>query len=304
MTSIDIKLNRIDRAYNPGEKVTGVVVVTCPDKGGMSHSGIKLHAGGTVTLTLSARSIGLFEAFYSSLKPLQLMQVDFEVAPSGGKVPQGVSEIPFEFNLTAQRGQQLHDTYHGVYVNVTYNINVEMARGAFSKALKKTKAFTVELAPDTEVAARAKLMQLLKFSISPDSLQNVRDTFKKKIPEFSFEGHLDRTTFNIDEPFSGEITVKKCPVDIKSIELQLVRVESCSYMEGEAREATEIQNIQIVDGNIPRQLSIPIYMVFPRLFTCCTTITKLFKVEFEVNLIILFADNHMVTENFPIILYR
>jgi len=84
--------------------------------------------------------------------------------------------------------------------------------------------------------------------------------------------------------------IKQCDVEIKSIELQLVRVESCTYMEGEAREATEIQNIQIADGNVVRELAIPIHMAF--------------KVEFEVNLIILFADSHMVTENFPIKLYR
>ena len=41
-----------------------------------------------------------------------------------------------------------------------------------------------------------------------------------------------------------------------------------------------------------------------RLFTCCTTVTKQFKVEFEVNLIVLFEGDHMVTENFPILLYR
>jgi len=106
------------------------------------------------------------------------------------------------------------------------------------------------------------------------------------------------------KPFQGELTITKCAVDIKSIELQLVRVESCSYMEGEAREATEIQNIQIADGNVVRGLAIPVHMVFPRLFTCSTTQAKQFKVEFEVNLIVLFADNHMVTENFPIKLYR
>lgn len=72
------------------------------------------------------------------------------------------------------------------------------------------------------------------------------------------------------------------------------------YMEGEAREgigcmsrfsrcspnltgfsvlsATEIQNIQLGDGNVIRDLTIPIYMVFPRLFTCATTATKTFKV--------------------------
>ena len=77
-----------------------------------------------------------------------------------------------------------------------------------------------------------------------------------------------------------------------------------AYMEGEAREATEIQNVQIADGNVVRDLTLPIYMVFPRLFTCSTTTCKAFRVEFEINLIVLFADNHMVTENFPIQLYR
>lgn len=40
----------------------------------MSFSSIALAAEGSVTLQLSARSVGLFEAFYSSLKPLQLMR--------------------------------------------------------------------------------------------------------------------------------------------------------------------------------------------------------------------------------------
>ena len=33
-------------------------------------------------------------------------------------------------------------------------------------------------------------------------------------------------------------------------------------------------------------------------------LTDLFKVEFEVNLIVVFSDGYMVTENFPITLYR
>lgn len=53
-----------------------------------------------------------------------------------------------------------------------------------------------------------------------------------------------------------------------------------------------------------RNLVIPIYMVFPRLFTSPTVIAKTFRVEFEVNLVIVFADNHLITENFPIKLYR
>ena len=56
-----------------------------------------------------------------------------------------------------------------------------------------------------------------------------------------------------------------------------------AYAEGTAREATEIQNIQLADGDVCRDLVIPIYMVFPRLFTCPTVDTLHFKVEFECN---------------------
>lgn len=51
--------------------------------------------------------------------------------------------------------------------------------------------------------------------------------------------------------------------------------------EGYARDATEIQNIQIADGDVCRNLPIPIYMVFPRLFTCPTLETTNFKVGEE-----------------------
>ena len=45
-------------------------------------------------------------------------------------------------------------------------------------------------------------------------------------------------------------------------------------------------------------------MVFPRLFTCPTVVSEDFKVEFEVNLIVIFGDGYMITENFPITLVR
>lgn len=85
---------------------------------------------------------------------------------------------------------------------------------------------------------------------------------------------------------------------------------------------TEIQNIQLGDGDIPHNIQIPIYMIFPRLFTCPTLITPNFKIgnrihtnlivfclkfsvsEFEVNIVIVFQDDHLVTNNFPILLVR
>jgi hypothetical protein len=294
-------LNRIDRIYHPGEKVSGAVVVE--SQGRMRHGGIKILVEGSAQLQLSARSIGLFEAFYSSLKPVNIMSYEFEVTPSG-TVQSGITEFPFEFTLQPFSGQQLHETYHGVYVNTQYMISCDMPRGIMSSNLKKNKEFIVHINPDTEAKQKAEESEKFNFRVTPESLQNVKASSRKKIPDFLFEGYLDRIICSVDEPFTGHITIKRCAVEIKSIELQLVRVESCTYLEGEAREATEIQNIQIADGNVVRDLAISIYMIFPRLSTCATTKSPQFKVEFEVNLIIVFADSHMVTENFPIVLYR
>lgn len=93
--------------------------------------------------------------------------------------------------------------------------------------------------------------------------------------------------------------IEHTDIPIKSIDVQLVRVETCGCAEGFSKDgnflyfkieipnkyyhinyflATEIQNIQIAEGNISTGVSIPIYMIFPRLFSCATTKTANFKI--------------------------
>lgn len=69
-------------------------------------------------------------------------------------------------------------------------------------------------------------------------------------------------------------------------------------------QVTEIQTIQIADGNILPKQQIPLYMIFPRLFSCPSLTSKNFKIEFEVSLFVIFQDDYLVTENFPITLHR
>ncbi len=52
------------------EVVSGAIVIE--SKGSLSHQGIQLVMEGNTTLQLSAKSVGLFEAFYNSLKPIQV----------------------------------------------------------------------------------------------------------------------------------------------------------------------------------------------------------------------------------------
>ena len=248
-----------------------------------------------MALQLSARSVGLLEAFYSSLKPVHLVAYNIEVAP-GGKFPAGVSELAFEFKLHDSPAQRLYPTYHGVYVNVLYLIKAEVERSMLNKNLKKTREFIVEEHTKGDEVAK----KPVSFSITPDSLQNVRKGTAAKIPDFLFEGRLDSVICSVSEPLTGEITVKRSALPIRSIEIQLVRVETCSYAEVEAREATEVQSIELAAGDIVHEVAIPIHMVFPRLFTAPSVSTKSFSVSFEVNIIVLLGNNNLVTENHPL----
>jgi len=77
--------------------------------------------------------------------------------------------------------------------------------------------------------------------------------------------------------------------------MQLVRVERGNYSEGVAREATEVQNLQIADGDVPPNIPIPLHMIFPRVFSCRSLTMQQFQIDFEINLIISFEDNHVVS---------
>ena len=61
----------------------------------------------------------------------------------------------------------------------------------------------------------------------------------------------------IKETLKKKLKVNECSVGIKSIEIQLVRVETCGCAEGYSKDLTEIQNVQIGEGDV---------LVYPFLF--------------------------------------
>uniref|UniRef100_A0A182PHB0 Vacuolar protein sorting-associated protein 26C n=1 Tax=Anopheles epiroticus TaxID=199890 RepID=A0A182PHB0_9DIPT len=284
--------------WNPNlrETVSGVVQIVCGSE--TKHDGITLALEGSVNLQISNKNVGIFEALYNSVKPITLLNQHTDLAPSG-KLPIGASEFPFEFPLICPKEPKtLYETYHGVFVNITYMLRCDIKRSFLAKSVQKTQQFIIQYRPAVEHPPKE-----VQFSISPETLQK---TAKERIsiPRFRISGTLDSTDCCVTKPFTGSVTVHHTEVAIKSIEIQLVRVETCGCAEGYSRDATEIQNIQIADGNVCPKVAIPIYMTLPRLFTCPTLITKNFKVEFEVNLVIIFGDDYLVTENFQILLNR
>uniref|UniRef100_A0A8D2IB74 Vacuolar protein sorting-associated protein 26C n=1 Tax=Urocitellus parryii TaxID=9999 RepID=A0A8D2IB74_UROPR len=268
-TSLDIKIKRANKVYHAGEMLSGVVVVSSKDS--VQHQGVSLTMEGTVNLQLSAKSVGVFEAFYNSVKPIQIINSTIEMVKPG-KFPSGKTEIPFEFPLYVKGNKVLHETYHGVFVNIQYTLRCDMRRSLLAKDLTKTCEFIVHSAPQKGTLTPSPV----DFTITPETLQNVKE--RALLPKFLIRGHLNSTNCVITQPLTGELVVEHSDAAIRSIELQLVRVETCGCAEGYARDATEIQNIQIADGDVCRGLSVPIHMVFPRLFTCPTLETTNFKV--------------------------
>lgn len=294
-STIDVKMSRLDRVYRPKEKVEGVVVVNAYK--GWSHSGINIVAEGLIHLNQNGRGVVLPTDL--GIKPTLILRQEKEVAPAG-KFNDGVFEIPFSFPLQPIDGQQLVESYHGVYVSIIYTMVVTCERGVMKKGLRRDIEFLVEL-PSSNQAIEPLPVQ---FNISPESLENVSAQVLATIPKFQITGKLHKSKCPITQPLTGEMVIEESFSPIKSVELQLVRVETVVQGGRTVKEATEIQNIQIGDGNICRSLSVPMYMVFPRLFSCPTFSTANFKIEFEVNLVVVFGDGYMITENFPIMIYR
>ncbi|KFM74367.1 Down syndrome critical region protein 3-like protein, partial [Stegodyphus mimosarum] len=293
--SLDIRLKRVNKIYHEEEAIIGYIIVESRSE--VKHEGITLSMEGNVTMQLSAKNVGILEAFYSSAKPVLLTSCNLEISKPG-KLPAGRTEIPFEIPLKPRTNRTLYETYHGVFISIQYYLKCEMKRSLLNKDLQKVMEFIVEY-KNQKVDSKA---VPVNFSITPESLQNVRN--RKNMPNFVIKGRIDSTVCNIMQPFTGELCIEKCDSPIRSVELQLVRVETCGCSEGYSRDATEIQNIQIGEGDVCRNILIPIHMIFPRLFTCPTLVTNNFKIEFEVNVVVVFEDEHIITENFPIVIIR
>ncbi|XP_007493173.1 vacuolar protein sorting-associated protein 26C isoform X1 [Monodelphis domestica] len=217
-TVLDIKIKRANKVYYAGEMLSGVVVISSKDS--VQHQGVLLTMEGLVNLQLSAKSVGMFEAFCNSVKPIQVLNSSIEIVKPG-KFPSGKTEIPFEFPLHVKGNKVLYETYHGVFVNIQYTLRCDLKRSLLAKDLTKICEFIVHSTPQKGKATPSPV----DFTITPDTLQNVRE--RASLPKFLIRGHLSSTNCVITQPLTGELLVEYSEAAIKNIELQLVRVETC-----------------------------------------------------------------------------
>ncbi|KAM1129744.1 hypothetical protein ACFX13_040206 [Malus domestica] len=286
--SIELKLSRINRVYRPTELIEGKIVVKSSSS--ISHYGIRLAVNGSVNMQVRGGSAGVIESLVGVAKPISIVNKIIEVRPSG-KIASGTSEIPFSINIKQPGEKNLekfYETFHGGNINIQYLLTVDISRGYLHKSLSTTMEFIVE----------SDKADLLEQPVSPEMVlfYLTQDTQRHPLlPElksggFRVIGKMS-TQCSLSDPIVGELTVEASAVPISSIDLHLLRVESILLGERIVTEQSLVQTTQIADGDVCRNMTMPIYVILPRLLTCPTVLAGPFSIEFKVAVVVTFQSN-------------
>ncbi|KAJ9552829.1 hypothetical protein OSB04_016874 [Centaurea solstitialis] len=323
--SIEIKLSRSNRTYRPDEPIQGNIITKLPSS--ISHRGIQLTVNGSANLQVRGGSAGLIESLYGVLKPIPIVKKSIEVQPSG-KISAGTTQIPFSMILKNQGEEhKFYETFHGANISIQYLLNVDLVRGYLHKSLSATVEFIIESDLGTELLFLYhhffkcnELPFLPVFLLSTASLPEkpvspemvffyiTQDTQRHALLTelisggFKISGRIC-TQCLLSDPLVGELTVEASAVPIYSIDIHLLRIESIMVGERIATETSVIQTTQarsffilknlpyIADGDVCRAMSLPIYVVLPRLLTCPTVFAGPFSIEFKVTIVVTFQTD-------------
>jgi hypothetical protein len=302
MSEVQVVLDRVGATYDVGERVTGVVALFC--ESATSHRGIELNASGFLRVEGSERAHPAFREAPSDVALQQLLSVNLKLAEPG-KLPAGETVIPFSFPLSSgSKRNPLVETYHGVYVKVEYTVHATVS---FLFSVKNTEPVTLLVSAPGQSAPSAEELLMDRgrdFSLNSANVRTSRKVQGARVPSFEIDGAVARYYNDIDIPLSGYVRIVNCNLPITSVEIQLIRSENVARGEEIGRENTEVQNIQIGDGDVPRGVVIPMHMMFPKWYTCAALIGNDVKVEFEINLVVTLEGHTQITQNLPIRLYR
>jgi hypothetical protein len=311
---VAVQLDRVGATFFVGETITGAVVVKTDSS--TSCKSITLSVRGAVDAKLlgGRTTAGVFERLHEDLRPHVMLALSIPLGGAGSlKIPAGTTELPFSFPLVSTAASAtgaplpLLETYNGVFVSCRYEVKATVAF-----TLSTQHSAPVELFVVNPGQAELDVLKLdagspgLSFEFTSATTKRSRRAGEAVMPEFHFQGSIDRVHIDIDTALSGFVRVVRSSVPITSVEIQLARSECCASeaRQDRGREITEVQNIQIGDGDVLRDWDIPIFMRFPRWYTCPAIRTPQLRVEFEISVVITFETRVQVSQMIPIRLYR
>ncbi|ESR64843.1 hypothetical protein CICLE_v10010588mg [Citrus x clementina] len=257
MSTVEIKLSRSNRIYRPSEPLQGKIVIKSSSS--IFHYGIHLTVNGSANLQVRGGSAGVVESLYGVIKPIKILKKSQEIRTSG-RIGSGTTE---------------------------YLVTVDIMRGYLHKSLSATVEFIVET-DKADLLERPVSPEMVVFYITQDTQRH------PLLPElksggFKVTGKMS-TQCSLLDPITGELTVEASSVPIHSIDIHLLRMESILLGEKIISETSLIQTTQVADGDVCRNMTLPIYVILPRLLTCPTVLAGPFSVEFKVSVVISFRS--------------
>ncbi|KAK8914612.1 hypothetical protein KSP39_PZI024263 [Platanthera zijinensis] len=198
--------------------------------------------------------------------------------------------IHFSFYLSSEEKSgcgMLYETFHGGNISIQYLINADVTRGYLHKPLSATLELIVEH-DDARLTQAPVAPELVNFFITQDTQKH------ELLPElssgrFQVTGNIS-TQCSLSEPISGDLIVEASAVPIQSIDILLLCVESILAGERIISDTSVIQTTQIADGDVCRSMTLPIYVILPRLLVCPTVLSGPFSIEFQVSIVISFKS--------------
>ena len=291
---IKINLDSFNKTYSIGDSITGNISI----KNKKNESKYDL------SLTLIGRYYLSNKRTQPPIKINETFITKKHKVITNGDLQKGLSiDQHFSFPLIPEENEIFYESYRGVVLSIYYEINANV-KLITNEEFSSEKIRIEILVPGMGIRENfgCKLVPyyftLTPKNIEENKLENV------KLPEFNIECFINNINCNFNKPFDGYIIIHNCNVEIKSVELQFLRHEEAEVNGNKINETTEIQNLQIGDGDVNKNVEIPLFMIFPKTFSCASLNTPKFKVNFEINVMVVLVNGIIITDNFPINIWR
>ena len=297
---VTLSLDSLNKVYYAGDFIQGSVLIINKSKSTMKFD-LLVKVVGYYTLRNTKENP-------PKMKGVQFYKKSFKVLSEQYSTIGANNSYRFKYPLTSDGCEQnlssLYESYHGVSVSVGYEISAQAV--SLGKEFESKKQKILVLVPGQGINSKFGRKRVsYQFKLSPKNIESIKLTDQNLMPKFEIECFLENINCCVDKPFNGFCNIKECSTQIKSLELQFLRNEKILNKEFEGiAEVSEIQNLQIGDGDVIRNLEIPVFMTFPRGFCCANLETQDVCISFEMNLIIVLVNGVVIMENYPVNLWR
>jgi len=297
---VSLSLDSLNKIYYAGDFIQGSVLIINKSKSTIKYD-LFIKVTGYYTFRNTKENP-------PKMKGVPFYKKSFKVLTEQYSTIGANNSYRFKYPLTSDGCEEnltsLYESYHGVSVSVGYEISAKAV--SMGKEYESKKPKILVLVPGQGINSKFGRKRVnYQFNLNPKKIESIKLTEQNLMPNFEIDCFLENINCCVDKPFNGFCNIKECSTQIKSIELQFLRNEKILSKEFEGiSEVSEIQNLQIGDGDVIRNLEIPVFMTFPRGFCCATLENKDVCISFEMNLIIVLVNGVVIMENYPVNLWR